>query len=851
MGYWFDVYAFRFGGQESRKVALLFNNITDRKRRELNTEFLANINADFALLTNTNEIMRTIGEKTSAYFGGARVSFSEINETAEQATVIYSRQEAGDSSIVGMTFRLADFMSTSFLGELKTGQTIAISDVITDPRTLSVAEAYQPYAVRSQIQSPYLRDGHWKFLLTVQQPEPYEWPTDAIELMHELAARLWLRLERARAEDALRESEERYRALADLSPDAILVNVDGRFTYANSAAARLLGAEQPSQIKGRSPFDFIDTQYHDIVRERLEQMRQRQAVKPLMEQRWRRIDGATIDVEVSAGATAWQGKPAIQVLLRDITDRKQAEAALHESEDRLRMAIESAQLGTWDWNLTTNELKWDVGCKAMFGVPSDAESSIEVFFAGLHPADRQRLQNVVEWALDPASGGSYDTEYRTVGLQDQIERWVAAKGQAYFNAEGKPLRFIGTVLDITNQKQAEAQREQLLQREQAAREAAERANRIKDEFLAVLSHELRSPLNPILGWSKLLQSRTFNQQQTKHALETIERNAKLQTQLIEDLLDVSRILQGKLILNQAAVNLGSTIEAALETVRLTAEAKKIQIQTVLDAQVGPILGDAARLQQVIWNLLSNAMKFAPSGGMVEIRLEQIETYAQIQVKDNGKGIKPEFLPSVFEYFRQEDGTTTRQFGGLGLGLAIVHHLVELHGGSVWAESPGEGLGATFTVRLPLMLVSTTTPQDNLQPAVMVHLGGLQILVVDDEPDMREVVSFILEQAGAVVRAAASGSEALNFIEQSLPDVLICDVGMPDMDGYMLMRQLRTRATEQGGQIPAIALTAYAGEVNQQQAIAAGFQRHLAKPVEPDELVGAIKTLGKEFADQGS
>ncbi|HEY9725335.1 MAG TPA: ATP-binding protein, partial [Chroococcales cyanobacterium] len=390
--------------------------------------------------------------------------------------------------------------------------------------------------------------------------------------------------------------------------------------------------------------------------------------------------------------------------------------------------------------------------------------------------------------------------------------------------------------------QRERERTENLARAEMAREEAEAANRIKDEFLTVLSHELRSPLNPILGWSKLLRSGTLDATKTAHALATIERNAKLQTQLIEDLLDVSRILQGKLSMNMAPVNLALTIEGALETVYLAAQAKSIQIQMLLDPTTGQVLGDSARLQQVIWNLLSNAVKFTLEGGQVDIRLEHSGSQAQIIVGDTGIGIPPEFLPHVFEYFRQADSTTTRKFGGLGLGLAIVRHLVELHGGTVWAESPGEGLGATFTVRLPLMPAPTQTPQDNPQVTPGTHLTGLRILVVDDEPDIRDIVAFILEQAGAVVSVTASAPEALDLMEQSLPDVLICDIGMSDMDGYMLMRLLRTLPPSQGGKIPAIALTAYAGEVNQQQALAAGFQQHIAKPVEPEELVRAIAAL---------
>jgi PAS domain S-box-containing protein len=389
---------------------------------------------------------------------------------------------------------------------------------------------------------------------------------------------------------------------------------------------------------------------------------------------------------------------------------------------------------------------------------------------------------------------------------------------------------------------------QLYRLAQRDREKAEAANRIKDEFLAVLSHELRSPLNPILGWTKLLRTTRLDATKTQHALETIERNAKLQAQLIEDLLDVSRILQGKMTLNVAPVNLAATIEAALETVRLAAEAKHIQIQTTFNPISGTVAGDTNRLQQVVWNLLSNAVKFTPAEGRIEVRVDRVDTYAQIQVKDTGKGISPDFLPYVFDYFRQQDGTTTRQFGGLGLGLAIVRHFTELHGGTVEADSPGQNLGATFTIRLPLNIVEPKPSSDDRQPECAADLAGVHVLVVDDDADMRELAAFTLMQFGAQVTTAASAAQALTLLNQSIPDLLLCDIGMPEMDGYSLIRQIRKWSPEQGGTIRAIALTAYAGEIDRQQALAAGFGMHISKPVEPEELVKAIAGLLKDSVE---
>jgi signal transduction histidine kinase/ActR/RegA family two-component response regulator len=382
-------------------------------------------------------------------------------------------------------------------------------------------------------------------------------------------------------------------------------------------------------------------------------------------------------------------------------------------------------------------------------------------------------------------------------------------------------------------------RAQLYEAERNARAEAEQANQVKDEFLAVLSHELRSPLNPILGWTKLLRTQQLSPEKVDQALATVERNAKLQAQLIEDLLDISRMLRGKLSLNIAPVDLAAVIQGAIETVQLAASSKSIQIQTLLQLPKKTLLGDANRLQQVVWNLLSNAVKFTPNQGQITIRLEDWDRQIQIQVSDNGKGINPDFLPHIFEYFRQADSSTTRQFGGLGLGLAIARQIVELHGGTIQAESPGEGLGATFTVRLPVATVTSESPTAPEPLAQTANLAGLHILVVDDEPDMRSLAEFILLQQGAQVTVASSAAEALFAVSQFVPHVLLCDIGMPEMDGYALMQQIRARSPEAGGKIPAIALTAYAGEYDRRQALAAGFQRHISKPVEPDELVKAI------------
>jgi len=433
--------------------------------------------------------------------------------------------------------------------------------------------------------------------------------------------------------------------------------------------------------------------------------------------------------------------------------------------------------------------------------------------------------------------------------------WFLARGTPIYDQEsGNIMRWVGTYTDITERHKAEEERKQLLHQEQAARAEAETANRLKDEFLAVLSHELRSPLNPILGWTQLMQSHRFNPERRTEALAAIARNAKLQLKLVDDLLDIAKIIRNKFSMEMVPINLVSPIKAALYNVREAALAKSIRLYPVLPAMV-KVSGDANRLQQIFGNLLINAIKFTPNHGQVDIRLSllsddspssddpvKITKYAEISVQDTGIGINPDFLPYIFESFRQEDTSITRRYGGLGLGLAIVHHLVEAHGGSIWVDSQGEGLGATFTVRLPLLPSQLTENLGEIISQQELELRGIRVLTVDDELDTREFLTELLTEYGAEVLTVSSAMEVLANLESFQPNILISDIRMPEMDGYTLIQQIRALPREKWGQIPAIALTAHGRENDYQQAIASGYQWHLTKPVEPDELVQIILTL---------
>ena len=476
-------------------------------------------------------------------------------------------------------------------------------------------------------------------------------------------------------------------------------------------------------------------------------------------------------------------------------ERQQNQVALRESEVRLHQLAENISSVFWLFDPYNHQLLyvspayeqiWGRSCQDLY-------TNFSAWIDSIHPDDRALMKSATARCLEH---GSVEEEYRIV-RPDGSTRWVRDRGFVIRDASGQPYQLAGVAEDITEQVTLKAERDRMLDYEQAARAEAERANRIKDEFLAVLSHEIRTPLNPILGWSKILQRGNLSPEKATIALATIERNAQLQVQLIDDLLDVSRILQGKLSLQSSSIDLSRVISAALETIRLAAEAKALNLHIDVAPERYFILGDVIRLQQVVWNLVSNAVKFTPSGGKIQIQVTQVENDVQLQVRDSGKGIHPNFLPHVFDYFRQEDGSTTRQFGGLGLGLAIVRQIVELHGGMVAVDSPGEGLGATFTIKFPSLkttLQASAPLNDSSSPILAtLPLAGLRILVVDDESDSRDLVTFVVQQAGAEVVSASGATEALKIFQTIHPNVLLSDIGMPEMNGYTLIREIHAIA----------------------------------------------------------
>ncbi|MBD1944396.1 response regulator [Coleofasciculus sp. FACHB-712] len=534
-----------------------------------------------------------------------------------------------------------------------------------------------------------------------------------------------------------------------------------------------------------------------------------------------------------------------------------SEKALRLNEERFLMLLENMKdYAIFFLDPDGRVIKWGAGAESILGY-QEAEilgKSGSIIFT---PEDRDRGEDRKERVKALTEGRAENERWHV--RKDGSRFWGSGIVTSLRDESGQVQGLAKIMRDFTDRKQAEEERTRLLARAQEACTQAESANRMKDEFLATLSHELRSPLNAMLGWTSLLRTRKFDAATTARAIETIERNAKAQARLIEDLLDVSRIIRGQLRLTVRSMELIPVIESAINTVRPAADAKNIQVHLLVDTFVGLISGDPDRLQQIIWNLLTNAIKFTPEGGRVEVYLQGDRSHAEISVRDTGEGISPDFLPYVFDRFRQADNSITRSYTGLGLGLAIVRHLVELHGGTVRAESPGEGQGSTFIVKLPLLnsagvkkrteeeeslcssQSSALNPQESPPTLWESPLDGLQILVVDDEADARELLKSILEQYGAEAIAVASAEEAIGTIQKSKPDLLISDIGMPNEDGYSLIRRVRALEAEKG-QIPSVALTAYVRVDDQKAALSAGFQSHVAKPIDPTELIAVVASL---------
>src|SRR5262245_31470229 len=665
--------------------------------------------------------------------------------------------------------------------------------------------------------------------------------------------------ERKRAEKDLRESEERFGKAFQASPDALVISriADGVILEVNDSFVAMSGYARKDLI-GKSTL-LLGLYADPTDRERAVGILKDQNRVRDFEFEMKKKSGEVFLMTFSAEPLELHGERCWLTIGRDITRQRQAEEARRRSEEEARRHLAyveaiyaTAPVGLCfvDTDLRFRSINARLAEMNGRSVEEHIGHTLREVVPQIADAVEPHYKRVIE-SGEPV----LNVETRSAPGQRSVHHFVVS----YYPVKDDEQRMLGVnvvVVDITQRKQVEEEREKLLEQEKAAREEAEAANRMKDEFLATISHELRTPLTSILGWARILAENPLSDSQLRHALEVIERSARSQTQLIDEILDTSRIITGRLKLDARPVDIGQVFQSAIEVIRPSAEAKRIDLRAVMEDRGSLVLGDANRLQQAIWNLLSNAVKFTNEGGHVEGRLTRTGAQIEISINDTGMGIEPQFLPYVFDRFRQADSTSTRKYGGLGLGLAIVRHVVEMHGGSVSASSRGKGMGSTFNIRFPVASPARLRQQQEsqareaklkqlIEPTPSEHcqmLDGARVLVVEDDLDTLDMLRFILDKCGAKVMTATSTSEALEVLDRWHPHVLVSDLAMPGQDGYELISKVRSRDPERGGNIPAVAVTAYARAEDRARALAAGFQMHVAKPIDPDAFIAAVASL---------
>jgi PAS domain S-box-containing protein len=669
--------------------------------------------------------------------------------------------------------------------------------------------------------------------------------------------------DRKRAAAALAAQQEWFRVtLASIGDGIIAADAEGRVTYVNPVAETLTGwtTNDATGLPLAEVFHILDEKTRQRVDDPAAVVIRSGRIAGLANHTVLvRRDGAEHPIADSAAPILDDRGQILGVVLvfRDVTEQRRADDAIAEQREWFETTLESIGDAVIATDVRGRVAFMNPVAEHLTGWRMDAarhRPCTDIFHI-VNENTRRTVDNPITRVLQ--EGVVVGLANHTILISaDGTERPIDDSGAPIRNRDG---RLIGTVLvfrDVSERRRTErerddaaSERERLLTAERVARAESERANRLKDDFVAMVSHELRTPLNAILGWTELVLKNRHDPALIERGLQIVSRNTRLQTQLISDLLDISRIVSGKLHLDVQSIDLTSVIETAIETVQHTAEEKGISIERQLDTTIGPMAGDPGRLQQVVWNLLSNALKFTPTGGRVQVISRRAGSHAEMVVEDNGVGIHPDFLPHVFDRFQQADASRTRRFGGLGLGLSIVKSLVAFHGGTVKAESDGDGRGAKFTVSLPLAAPSALREQ--LTPAGSVDaitsgvtLSGIRVLVVEDESDAAEFVKRLLESHGAQVAIATSASEALDILTMIRSDILISDIGLPGVDGYQLMEQVRQREATAGGGIAAVALTAFARSEDRTRALLAGYQAHLTKPIEPNELVATVASFAE-------
>jgi PAS domain S-box-containing protein len=811
--------------------------------------------------------LRMLGE----YTGADQCDYAEVEADQDHFLILGDYTRVAANTISGR-YRLSDFGEPAW-NVLLEDRACVVSDFEAEPPSGIPLPPYLHSEIRAVVCVPLIKAGRVHAVVAVIQKTPRHWSDEEVNLIETVAHRCWECLEHASALRRWKASYEDYRSFIAISsegiwrfeveqPIPVTLPVDDQidlfYEYAylaecNNAMAQMYGYESAEQILGARLADIMpksdakNIEYlravcscgyslNDVESSELDRYGNSKVM----------LNSLTAIVEDGMVVRAWGTQ-------RDITAQKQAEVALQASEERFAKAFQTSPDGLVISRIADGVmLEVNDTFVSLSGYARDELIGKSTLQLGLYadPSSRDRAlkilneQHVVrdfEVMMKPKSG-----ELRLM----------------LFSAERMDLRgehcWLTISRDITERKRAEEERERLLRQEKEAREEAETASRMKDEFLATISHELRTPLTAILGWASMLNRGLLSPFQTRRALEVIEQSAKSQAGLVDDILDTARIITGRLKLDAHPVQIERVFRAAVDVIRPSADAKRIALRVVIDDRSSLVFGDANRLQQAIWNLLSNAVKFTSEGGSVEARLSRTGDHIDITVTDTGMGIDPQFMPYIFDRFRQADSTSTRKYSGLGLGLAIVRHVVEMHGGTVDASSPGQGQGATFKIRFPAASAHLAPPETRspapglkqLTPANQIDdsqdLGGIRVLVVEDDVDTLEMLRAIFQNHGAEVVTASSADAALSAIERSVPDALVSDLAMPEQDGYELIERIRRRGAEWGGTIPAVALTAYARVEDRARALTSGFQVYLPKPVDPHELVAVVAHLAHPY-----
>ena len=860
------------------RVVGVTRDVTSRRHAEdaarlsaARARFLADFAESTRATADPNALTADALQRLGEYLGASRCVYADVADDQNEFVIHRDYCDVGVTSAAGR-HALDDF-GPVVAKTLRAGRTLIVRDAALEIEAAD-ARALSAIAVRATIACALIQNGRLVAIMAAQQSTPREWSADDVSLVESVFERTCAYLERARGVRALAESEQRLRQLADAMPQIVFAATpDGHVDYFNRRWYEYTGLPEGSvgfeswrHVHDERRLPEVSEQWARATRDGTPY----QVDYPLRraDGAWRWHLGRALPVRDGAGAIVrWFGTNT------DVHDQKLAADAMREGKQQLAVALEAGRLGTWEVDLRTRQLTCSDACKANYGRSPDRPFTYDDLWAACHADDRAPTEAILRRAIETRA--DYVAEHRVLWPGDTLARphWTSVRGRVTYADDGTPLRIAGVNQDVTERKRAEAERERVLEAERAARAESERAGRMKDEFLATLSHELRTPLSAILGWSQMLARDGVTSDSLRKGLSTIERNARAQTQIIEDLLDMSRIISGKVTLDTRQILLADVVRAAVETVGPTASAKQIDLIVDLGGhEPTPVLGDANRLQQVFWNLLTNAVKFTPRGGTIRASLTRRASQWRVDVVDSGEGIRPDFLPFVFDRFRQADASTTRKHGGLGLGLAIVKQIVELHGGTVGVRSDGEGRGATFTVALPMSAVqqtpaeSPTTPAGAAGPppvaadgatgatgadsrsrdvfgwdvALAKSLAGLRVLVVDDEPDARAMLRHLLESCQAIVEEASGAEAGVERFRAFRPDVLVSDVGMPGENGYAMLA--RIRALPGGADVPAVALTAYARADDRIRAIRAGFQLHVPKPVEPAELIASVASL---------